>query len=74
MSQNNDQDADRQDQIDESTREAGSDSTPPISEQQNQGTQPQDEGKDLVEADDSDEDRDDDERVDGGPDRRNNIS
>jgi hypothetical protein len=80
MSQNDDQNADRQDSegyqdqsSDESTREARSDSTPPVSEQQNQGTQPQDEGTELEEADDSDEDRDDDQRVDGGSNRRNNI-
>ena len=81
MSQNDDQNADRQDSSecyqdqssDESTREARSDSTPPVSEQQNHGTQPQDEGTELEEADDSDEDRDDDQRVDGGSNRRNNI-
>ena len=80
MSQD-DQNRDPQDQndgyqdqsSDESTREGRSDSTPPVSEQQNQGTQPKDQGSDLDEADDSDEDRDDDSRTDGSGNRRNNI-
>jgi len=79
MSQNDDQNPDRQDSegyqdqsSDESTREARTDVTP-LDSEQNQGTQPQDEGTELEEADDSDEDRDEDDRVDGGPDRRNNI-
>jgi hypothetical protein len=81
MAENDDQNADRQDQSegyqdqtsDESTREARADSTPPVSQQQNQGTRRQDQGADLDEVEDSDEDRDDDERSDGGVNRRNNI-
>ena len=81
MAENDDQNTDPQDQSegyedkgsDDSTREARTDSTPPASEQQNQGTRRQDQGADLEEADDSDEDRDDDERSDGGANRRNSI-
>jgi hypothetical protein len=71
-----DQNRDRQDQIDgyqdptEDSRREGRDSTPSDAEQQNQGTAPQEAGSDLSEADDMDEDRDDDQRIGGGPNRR----
>jgi hypothetical protein len=82
MSQNDDQNRDRQDQgegyqdqsSDESTRIGRSDSQPSDSEQVNPGTSRQDQGSDLDDADDvDDEDRDEDSRADGGPNRRNNI-
>lgn len=81
MSQNDEQNRDRQEpgegyqdqSSDQSTREGRAGSTPPDSEQQNQGTRRQDQGADLGEADDMDEDRDDDQRLDGGTNRRNNI-
>ena len=80
MAQNDEQNRDGQNQgegyedqnSDQMTREGRSESSPE-SEEQNQGTQRQDQGADLEEADDLDEDRDDDDRPEGGANRRNSI-
>ncbi len=82
MSQNDDQNRDRENQgegyqdqgSNESTRESRGDSQPADVEQVTPGSSRQDLGSDLDDADDvDDEDRDDDQRTDGGSNRRNNI-
>ena len=71
MSQNDDQNRDPQDQVsDDSTRDTRG---VPSNSRQNRGTERQEQSSDLPESDDLDEDRDDDWRPSGGPNRRFNI-
>ena len=81
---NNDQDANRQDRLDQdirkdqtsgdSTRESRSDSLPDSAQRKNPGTERQSETSDDEDMDESEDDRDDDSRSEGGANRRRSIS
>lgn len=85
MSQNDDQNRNRQDQSegyqdansDQSKRESRSGSSSPdrdsMDNQTSRAGRP-DQGADVENTDEMDEDRDDDQRTDGGSNRRRNIS